>query len=181
MANFVIAQGKTNNNLRQFVDSLTSKVDCLVSHNKMIETQIGQLAQKVHEMTKPQGQPPGQPEANPRGHVNSIVVIDGRQFGESDVVMRSGEEGTNGKSHDRDIGKQDEKSIRRNVEGNPIEGEAMLPPTNPYVPQLPYPQRVAQLKLEIKYRKFVGMLEKLYVHVPSLNTITEVPSFVQFL
>ncbi|XP_021731021.1 uncharacterized protein LOC110697925 [Chenopodium quinoa] len=54
-------------------------------------------------------------------------------------------------------------------------------PLAPYVPKVPFPQRLAQAKLEKKFSKFLDILKKLHINIPFLDAIFEMPSYVKFL
>jgi len=68
---------KLKNQTRFLNDSLTKlnvKVDSFATHNKMLETQISQVAQQVATSSQTPGIFSGQTEANPKSHVNSISL-----------------------------------------------------------------------------------------------------------
>jgi len=70
MEQFIATQTKTNKAL----SSLTSKFDAMAAHQRVMDTQIAQIAQQVSSFFRPQGQLPGQPETNSQGHVNTLSV-----------------------------------------------------------------------------------------------------------
>ncbi|XP_021756140.1 DNA damage-inducible protein 1-like [Chenopodium quinoa] len=59
--------------------------------------------------------------------------------------------------------------------------EATSSPVVPYVPKVPFSQRLAQAKLEKKYGKFLDILKKLHINIPFLDAISEMPSYAKFL
>ncbi|XP_021727223.1 DNA damage-inducible protein 1-like [Chenopodium quinoa] len=59
--------------------------------------------------------------------------------------------------------------------------EATPKPLAPYVPKVPFPQRLPQAKLEKKYGKFLDILKKLHINIPFLDAISEMPSYAKFL
>ena len=67
------------------LDRLSSKVDSLCTHNKMLETKIPQVAQQVASPSQTSGIFPRQPEANPNGQMNDITLTNGRQL--EDLVV----------------------------------------------------------------------------------------------
>jgi len=80
LENFVMGQTKQNQEFKKqtgFLNDslikLTSKVDFIATHNKMLETQISQVAQQVVSSSKTSGIIPGQPEANPKGQMNAVM------------------------------------------------------------------------------------------------------------
>jgi len=65
--------------LNDSLTKLTSKVDSIATHNKMLETQISQVAQQVAASSQTSGIFSGQTEANPKGLINAITVRDDKQ------------------------------------------------------------------------------------------------------
>ncbi|XP_048502790.1 UBA domain-containing protein Mud1-like [Beta vulgaris subsp. vulgaris] len=59
--------------------------------------------------------------------------------------------------------------------------EPIVIPIAPYKPPVPFPQRLAQAKLEKKYGKFLDILKKLHINIPFLDAISEMPSYAKFL
>jgi len=66
---------------------LTSKVDFIATHTKMLETQISQVAQHVAASSRTPGVFVGQNEANPKAHINDITLRDGKQL--EDPVVKT--------------------------------------------------------------------------------------------
>ncbi|KEH44557.1 hypothetical protein MTR_1g117040 [Medicago truncatula] len=54
------------------LSKLTTKVDSIATHTKMLKTQISQVAQQVATSSQTPGVFPGQTETNPKAHVNAI-------------------------------------------------------------------------------------------------------------
>jgi len=57
----------------------------------MMGTQLAQIAQQVSHLLRPQGHLSGQPEANPKGHMNAIILMSGKQLAAPKATQ--GEEG----------------------------------------------------------------------------------------
>lgn len=81
MENFVLAQTQQNKEFmnqnihtNELIKQLANKVDAMATHNKMLETQISQVAQQQAATTTPAGTFPGQPQPNPKGHANAITL-----------------------------------------------------------------------------------------------------------
>ncbi|AES66466.1 hypothetical protein MTR_2g071670 [Medicago truncatula] len=70
---------------------LTSKVDSIVTHNKMLDTQISQVAQQVASSTQTPRIFPGQPETNPKVHLNVVTLMNGRKLEEPQVKDKAKE------------------------------------------------------------------------------------------
>ncbi|XP_050897678.1 uncharacterized protein LOC127104536 [Lathyrus oleraceus] len=59
---------------------LATKVDALATHNKMLETQISQVAQQQATTAAPTGAFRGQPQPNPKGQANAITLQSGTEL-----------------------------------------------------------------------------------------------------
>jgi len=59
-----------------------------------------------------------------------------------------------------------------------VESEKSITPP-PYKPKIPFPQRIAKSKLDEQFRKFVEMLNKLYIIVPFTEVLTQM--YAKFL
>ncbi|CAJ2642382.1 unnamed protein product [Trifolium pratense] len=87
MENFIAVQTQTNKEVlnqnihtSEQIKQLTSRLDVLTTHNKMLETQIAQVAQQQASTSAPAGIFLGQPQPNPRGHVNAVILRSGTQY-----------------------------------------------------------------------------------------------------
>ncbi|XP_058732590.1 uncharacterized protein LOC131604121 [Vicia villosa] len=90
MENFIATQTQTNKDLinknvhtNEQIKQLATKVDSLATHNKMLETQISQVAQQQTLTAAPAGTFPRQPQPNPKGHAHAIILRSGREIDES--------------------------------------------------------------------------------------------------
>ena len=87
MENFIANQAQQNKEfLNQNVHTgeqlklLANKVDALATHNKMLETQISQVAQHQASSVAPADTFHGQPQPNPKGHANAITLRSGTKI-----------------------------------------------------------------------------------------------------
>ena len=165
MAQFLAAQTKINEAVTASITQLTSQFDAMAIHKKAMDTQIGQIAQQVSRLSRPQGHLPGQAETNPRGHVNAVSTVrDGLE--ESSVMVLQ----------ETASAPVPERAERQQSEGRltPVEMEDTAPPILPYQPRVPYPQRLAWtklLQLEPKYARFLEKLRRIYADTPFLKTL----------
>ncbi|XP_074328310.1 uncharacterized protein LOC141666215 [Apium graveolens] len=146
------------------------------AHNKLIENSITQIAQQLSQLNKSSGQFPGQTEQPPMGHINAITTRNGRELQELDFTLITSI--LNVENHEDDI------TAEKVIEEEAVEEEKKEPivaPIKPYVPPVLFPQRLAQATLEKKYGKFLGILQKLYIYIPFLDVISEMPSYAKFL
>ena len=77
LENFVMGQTKQIQELKtqtgflnHSLAKLSSKVDSICTHKKMLDTQISQVAQQIASSSQTSGLFPGQPEANPKWAVH---------------------------------------------------------------------------------------------------------------
>jgi len=95
--------------LNDSIVKLTSKVDSIATHTKMLETQISQVAQQVDISSQSPGVFPSQTETNPKGHISVISLRDGTQL-KDPVENNEGEIGSDEPQSEKAIG-ENEKSF----------------------------------------------------------------------
>ncbi|XP_020259787.1 uncharacterized protein LOC109836335 [Asparagus officinalis] len=136
-------------------------MDFLATHNKILEIQITRLAQNASFSSRPSGMLPGQPETNPKDHVNAISLRSGKQYEGPKMKENDGVD-------DHHEEKEEEK-VKKYV--SPA----------PYKPPLPFPQRLANAKLEKRFGNFLEILKKLHINIPFTEVISRMPSYAKFL
>ena len=77
--------------LKDSLTKLTSKVDSIATHNKMLETQISQVAQQIVASSQTTGIFPCQIETNPESHISVITLRDVKQLEDSVVKVKNSE------------------------------------------------------------------------------------------
>ena len=87
MENFIATQAQTNKDVQnqnihtnEQIKQLANKIDALATHNKMLETQISQVAQQQAPTAAPTDTFPGQPQPNPKGHAHAIILRSGTEL-----------------------------------------------------------------------------------------------------
>jgi len=105
--------------LKDSFAKLTSRMDSISSHNRLLETQISQVAQKV-----------SQPRTN---KMTAFTLKNGKQL--EDPV---------GKAKPSEVEKEDDEP--RGEETRVGSDKPTTPP--PYIPKIPFPQRFANSKLD---------------------------------
>ncbi|XP_050919410.1 uncharacterized protein LOC127136946 [Lathyrus oleraceus] len=142
MENFIATQVQTNKyflnqntHTSEQIKQLANKVDALATHNKMLETQISQVAQQQAPTVAPAGTFPGQPQPNPKGHANAIILRSGTK------LDRPIDPRTQNPSMHQDPGKVTEKEDEQEEDKNEeaVEKEEPYVPPPPYKPPIPYP------------------------------------------
>ncbi|XP_039685657.1 uncharacterized protein [Medicago truncatula] len=95
MENFVLTQTQQNKEFmnqnihtNELIKQLAHKVDSMATHNKMLETQISQVAQQQAATAAPAGTFPSQPQPNPKGHVNAVTLRSGTELDNSPATVR---------------------------------------------------------------------------------------------
>ncbi|XP_021767047.1 uncharacterized protein LOC110731505 [Chenopodium quinoa] len=158
----------TNDSIQQQNGSIQQ----LQAQSKLMENQISQLAHQVGQSLKTPGTFPGQTEQPQKGHMNAVTLRSGKQLEDPPIKEPSKEV------------VEEVSGCEKVIDSSKIEEEpkkATPPPLAPYVPNVPFPQRLAQAKLEKKYGKFLDILKKLHINIPFLDAISEMPSYAKFL
>jgi len=137
---FKIQAGILNDSL----DKLSSKVDSLCTRNKMLETQIPQVAQQVVSSSQTSGIFLSQPKANPKGQMNDITLRNGRQL--KDPIMET-------QTIEFEVESKNPQSEKVVVES---EKHNASPPCKP---KIPLPQKFDKSKLDEQFRKFIEIIQ----------------------
>ncbi|XP_057247947.1 uncharacterized protein LOC130590072 [Beta vulgaris subsp. vulgaris] len=162
--NFMAQQGKQN-------EKTDNAIQQIQAQNKLLESQISQLAHQVGQLSKAPGHFPGNSEQPPKAHINAVILRNGKEL------------------KDHPLKEQSKRNVEEMVQTEKVveneiveEGRGnLLYPIRPYTPPVPFPQRLARAKLEKKYGKFLDILKKLHINIPFLEAIYEMPSYAKFL
>ncbi|XP_058785071.1 uncharacterized protein LOC131659980 [Vicia villosa] len=193
MENFIATQTQTNKDFiiqnvhtNEQIKQLATKVDALATHNKMLETQISQVAQQQAPTAAPAGTFPGQPQPNPKGHAHAIILRSCREMDEptdprlkNPAMFQSPRKTTEEESRPKD--KPNDPKEQKDKEGEIEEKEAPYIPPPPYKPPIPYPQRLKKSKNIGQFKKFVELLKQLNITIPFTEAITQMPLYAKFL
>ncbi|XP_021754566.1 uncharacterized protein LOC110719897 [Chenopodium quinoa] len=158
----------TNNSIQQ----QNSSIQQLQAQSRFMENQISQLAHQVGQSLKTPGTFSGQTEQPQKGHMNVVTLRSGKQLEDPPTKEPS-------KAVVEEEGEGEKVIDGAKVEEEPKEETPQ--PLAPYVPKVPFPQRLAQAKLEKKCGKFIDILKKLHINIPFLDAISEMPSYAKFL
>ena len=95
------------------------------------------------------------------------------------VTLRSGKqlEGPVGNANPSEIEKE---SSEPQVEKLRVESEKQITPP-PFKPKIPFPQRFAKTKLDEQFKKFIEMMNKIYIDVPFTDVLTQMPTYAKIL
>ncbi|XP_056688773.1 uncharacterized protein [Spinacia oleracea] len=149
---------------------LATSIQQIQAQNKLMESQISQLAHQVGQFSKTPGQFPGNTEQPPKGQMNAVTLRNGRVL--EDLPPKVPQKKVIVVEDEKD---ESEKMVEEEKK------EPIISPIEPYKPPAPFPQRLAQAKLEKKYGKFLEVLKKLHINIPFLDAISEMPSYAKFL
>ena len=64
---------------------------------------------------------------------------------------------------------------------NKVSKDPKITPPKPYTPPLPLPQRMAKEKLDLQFGKLLEVLNKLYINIPFIDALSQMPSYARFL
>ncbi|XP_048140761.1 uncharacterized protein LOC125316465 [Rhodamnia argentea] len=136
-----------------------------------LEKQVGRLANHLSE--RPYGALPSNTEKNPIENAKAIIL--------------------SGKEVSRNLSNE---ATEKKKETTPPEAEApeikpckadpprsKLFPDNPkpYVPSIPYPERLQQHKIDKQFSKFLDVFKKLHINIPFADALARMPSYAKFL
>ncbi|KAI5431909.1 hypothetical protein KIW84_035879 [Lathyrus oleraceus] len=187
MESFIATQAQTNKDFlnqnihtNEQLKQLASKVDAFATHNKMLETQISQVAQQQASTAAPAGTFPGQLQPNPKGHANAVILRSAKEIdGPVDPRLQ------NPAMYQKlDKTTTEEVSEPKEKEDNTREAEEKekpYVPSPPYKPPIPYPQRLTNSKTAGQFRKFVELLKQLNITILFIEAIRQMPSYAKFL
>ncbi|XP_052203119.1 uncharacterized protein LOC127808586 [Diospyros lotus] len=158
-----------------------------------LEVQVGQIAKMLS--SRPQGSLPSNTETNPREQANAIMLRSGKELQDPPKAIEpvSKQEGMIQRevlppreSYETKLNEAETTQRRPNQMEAKCEYEwspkikFSNPNVKPYMPPLPFPQRLKQHQNE-QFAKFFEMLKKLHINIPFVDAITQVPSYAKFL
>lgn len=127
---------------------MSSKLDVMATHNKMLETQISQVAQQQATIVAPTGAFLDRPQPNPKGHANAITLQSGTKLDKpvdprlpNPTMYQNSGKGTEEVKEPTNDGKEDKS-------GESEDKETPYMPPPPYKPPIPYPQRLVKSENE---------------------------------
>ncbi|XP_048498107.2 uncharacterized protein LOC125496634 [Beta vulgaris subsp. vulgaris] len=82
MENLASSQAKQVEYQAKQNEFFNNSLQQITAHNKLMESQMTQLAQQISHLSKPSCQLPGQTEPNPKGHINAISLSSGKELQE---------------------------------------------------------------------------------------------------
>ncbi|XP_057249960.1 uncharacterized protein LOC104891359 [Beta vulgaris subsp. vulgaris] len=162
-----LAIEKLANTTSERIEKLETKVDQIAISNRNVELQLGQLANAIN--SRSQGALPSKTEVNPKQHCNAVTLINGKELSTIKSTIKENESASESE-------KEKEKyEAEKEPESTPP------PPLRPYVPPIPFPQRLKQTKLDSEFQKFLKMFKQLHINIPFIDALMQIPSYSKLL
>nr|GMD14738.1 uncharacterized protein LOC109174785 [Ipomoea batatas] len=135
-------------------------------HN--LEVQVGQLAKLVAE--KDRGKFPSATEVNPREGAMAVTLRSGKMLND---VLKEKEPLRIEKESDKE-GEQLPKEIScdQNLNSSTVK---------PYVPPIPYPQRLQKRNQDNNFKRFLEVFKKLQINIPFAEALANMPSYAKYI
>ncbi|XP_052188365.1 uncharacterized protein LOC127798771 [Diospyros lotus] len=147
-------------------EKLEEKVDQMANFNRNLEVQLGQISNAIN--SRDQGKLPSKTEVNPREEVKAVTLRSGKQLGEVSSEHVTG-----------DIDKKNNVEISDENEKNEI--PSLTPLVKPYVPPIPFPQRLKQNKVDKQFENFLEVFKQLRINIPFADALAQIPAYAKFL
>ncbi|XP_052186815.1 uncharacterized protein LOC127797704 [Diospyros lotus] len=82
----------------------------------------------------------------------------------------------------RDQGDVDKKNnVEISDENKQNEIPSLTPPIKPYVPPIPFPQRLKQSKIDKQFENFLEVFKQLHINIPFVDALAQIPAYAKFL
>ncbi|XP_038973879.1 uncharacterized protein LOC120105457 [Phoenix dactylifera] len=160
------------------INMLNAKVDSLVkmfgsnSRTTLIPThttQDGGIILTFHGKIK--DNLPSKTEVNPKEHCKAVTLRSGKQLGQVSSETIVG---------DKVDYEEVNKKVSEEVE-DLAKTPSPLPPVEPYVPPIPFPQRLKQNKIDQQFEKFLKVFRQLHINIPFADALAQIPAYTKFL
>ncbi|XP_074323163.1 uncharacterized protein LOC141660100 [Apium graveolens] len=159
---------------------LMQEIKELKVHNKMMETQIAQLASS--SSARQPGSLPSQ-LTQLKENVNAIALksgftYDGPQLLNDDVAIAKEKESTQDDNVDEAV---DPTKVSGTEGSKKVDDENTTSAPPLFVPKLSFPSRMNKTKVDQKFGKFMTLVKNLVVTVHFTDLISQVPEYAKFL
>ncbi|XP_021831329.1 uncharacterized protein LOC110771347 [Prunus avium] len=133
-----------------------------------LEVQVGQLANVLSGRN--QGVWQSQPEINPKNQeqVMAITLREGKQVNTAVILEKEKLE-------------KEEEAEKSQEEENYAAMPSPSPPLKPYVPPIPFPQRLKKNKIDGQSSDFLEMFKKVQINIPFAAALEQMPSYATFM
>ncbi|XP_020417839.1 uncharacterized protein LOC109948603 [Prunus persica] len=149
-----------------------------------LEVQVGQLANVISGRN--QGVFPSQPEVNPKNQeqAKAITLRKGKQVNTAvDLEQEALQKEKEAKKSAAEMGHASSPPITTTEKSQEEENSIPIPSPQlkPYVPQIPFPQRLRKNKVDGQFAKFLEMFRKLQINIPFAEALEQMPSYAKFM
>ncbi|XP_061337877.1 uncharacterized protein LOC133284775 [Gastrolobium bilobum] len=149
-------------------NSLEAIVRSIPASLRNLESQLGHLANALN--SRPPGTLPSNTEEPGRNNeqCHMIELRNGRSVNQPEAVIQV----------DHPVGTISKENL-------PLKGQATKPNVEALVvnnrPPPPFPQRLQKLKQEHQFRKFLDLLKQLFINIPFVDALEQMPTYVKFM
>ncbi|KAJ1283758.1 hypothetical protein BS78_03G151200 [Paspalum vaginatum] len=151
------------------METLSSAMKNQLSFNKMLETQIAQLAAALPSPTS--GKLPGQPEPLSKEHINAVTTRGGKST-QDPLDPRNAGNGQEKPAEPEEEVASEPQLVNEALKSAPHEFYGTI--------VLPFPQRQKKTSIDDQCGKVVEVIKKLSVNIPLLNAM-QVPTYAKYL
>ncbi|XP_021722851.1 uncharacterized protein LOC110690332 [Chenopodium quinoa] len=154
------------------------KFNEMMTHNKMLETQITQLATTLKDCARPSSLP--SQGVDPKKPVYSITTRSGKVLEER--ISRNNEKEE--KKSDCDLSEEKEKDVSKSVRKEEVlEKTKSVERVQEEVRKtdLPYPQKFMRNKLDEQFGIFHDMFKEVHLSIPLTKAMTQMTRYSKFL
>ncbi|XP_052198255.1 uncharacterized protein LOC127805537 [Diospyros lotus] len=116
---------------------------------------------------------PSNTKVNPKEQANAITTRSGVQLPEIHVKRPSMEKKTDAEKEIATENKEPEDIAEQE--------KVVSSPIKPYVPPIPFPQRLRKHKLDKQFEKFLEVFKKLHINIPFAEALSQMPNYAKFM
>ncbi|CAL9016475.1 unnamed protein product [Prunus brigantina] len=133
-----------------------------------LEMQVGQLANVLSGRN--QGVLPSQPEINPKNQ-EQVMAITIREKKQVNIVV----------DLEKEKLEKEKEAEKSQEEENYVVMPIPSPQLKPYVPQIPFPQRLRKHKIDEQSSNFLETFKKVQINIPFIAALEQMPSYEKFM
>ncbi|XP_010242052.1 PREDICTED: uncharacterized protein LOC104586489 [Nelumbo nucifera] len=148
--------------MTKFIASTETRFQNQEASIKNLENQVGQLAQMISAIIP--GTLPSNTKVNPREQVQAITLRSGKELPKVEKKARAGNKA------DATI----ETKNKKEEQSEPQQERHQQP-------QVPFPNRLKQHKLEKEFGKFLEVFKSLHIDIPFSDALAQMPHYAKFL
>ncbi|XP_021751109.1 uncharacterized protein LOC110716789 [Chenopodium quinoa] len=170
--NRYLPPNQRGNNYNQFSEVMT--------HNKMMETQISQLAGAIKDGVSTSKLP--SQGIDPKNTVNAISTRSGKTLIGNDKVKSNESQPVTPPIIENIIESEEERTIEKDkIDEAPKEQEGVQAKEPDLLHRLPYPQKHVRHKLDAQFGKFLETLRQVHLSIPFTDAIKQMPNYARFM